>query len=183
MLEGIDSHEIVVGAYQHGDGICPMLAAHRHGGRTSCISFAQAWDRSAFRGTRGGKARQATERELLILRAHLEASLLEDEAPAADLRTLIDRHRQLRHHDRDGEAEADGTPRRQRARRPQSTQGADQQLRPPDADRSPELRERPGEAWMRVVRRYDDYQRALARLEARSGAVAEPEAAPDHAGV
>ena len=93
MLEGIDGHEIVVGAYQHEDGICPMLAAHRHGGRTSFISFAEAWDRFAFRGTRSPRARRATERELLILRTHLEASLLEDETPAIELRAVIDQHR------------------------------------------------------------------------------------------
>ncbi len=28
-----------------------MLAAHRAGGRTSFISFAEAWDRFAFRDT------------------------------------------------------------------------------------------------------------------------------------
>ena len=46
MLEGISANDIIVGAYATGDGICPMLAAHRDGGRTSLIAFAQAWDRS-----------------------------------------------------------------------------------------------------------------------------------------
>ena len=64
-----------------------MLAAHRAGGRTNFISFAQAWDRFAFRDAKAGKARRATERELLILRTHLEASLLEDEGPAPDCAT------------------------------------------------------------------------------------------------
>jgi len=79
MLEGITRNDIIVGAYTHEDGICPMLAAHRAGGRTNFISFAKAWDRFAFRSTAPGKARRATERELLILRTHLEASLLEDD--------------------------------------------------------------------------------------------------------
>ena len=60
MLEGIRANEIIVGAYTDEDGICPMLAAHRAGGRTNFISFAKAWDRFAFRGARGtpGPARR-----------------------------------------------------------------------------------------------------------------------------
>jgi hypothetical protein len=92
MLEGVRSHErIIVGAYtdRYG-GICPMLAAHRRGGRTNFLSFARSWDRF----TRAGrKVRQATRRELTILIAHLEASLL-SEAPAA-LGRAIEEHRAL----------------------------------------------------------------------------------------
>lgn len=42
MLAGvIVSERILVGAYTDGDGgVCPMLAAHRGGGRTDFISFA-----------------------------------------------------------------------------------------------------------------------------------------------
>ena len=48
MLEGIRANDIIVGAYtDRSGGICPMLAAHRHGGRTSFVSFAHAWDRFA----------------------------------------------------------------------------------------------------------------------------------------
>ena len=49
MLAGvIASERILVGAYTDGDGgVCPMLAAHRAGGRTDFISFAKAWDRFA----------------------------------------------------------------------------------------------------------------------------------------
>jgi hypothetical protein len=54
MLEGMRVNEIIVGAYTDGRGVCPMLAAHRAGGRTSLISFAHAWDRFAFRGGRVG---------------------------------------------------------------------------------------------------------------------------------
>jgi hypothetical protein len=72
MLEGIRSNEIIVGAYSDRmGGVCPMLAAHRCGGRTSFISFARAWDR--FSGAK--RARRATERELRILEANLEASI------------------------------------------------------------------------------------------------------------
>ena len=46
MLRGIDSNRIIVGAYvdPSSGGICPMLAAHRNGGRTDVAAFARAWD-------------------------------------------------------------------------------------------------------------------------------------------
>jgi hypothetical protein len=73
MLEGIDRSTIIVGAYtDRSGGVCPMLAAHRHGGRTNLLAFAKAWDR--FCGAK--RPRTATERELAILRTHLEASML-----------------------------------------------------------------------------------------------------------
>ena len=73
MLAGLDSETIVTGAYTHDGGICPMLAAHRRGGRTDRESFAVCWDR--YTGADNG--RRATERELRTLRCMLEASLLE----------------------------------------------------------------------------------------------------------
>jgi hypothetical protein len=83
MLEGMGSNRIIVGAYtdQRG-GICPMLAAHRAGGRTNLASFARAWDRYT---RAGGRPRPARERELRALRAMLEASLAEDGYPQASL--------------------------------------------------------------------------------------------------
>ena len=46
MLRGIEINPIIVGAYtDRAGGVCPMLAAHRNGGRTSFASFARAWDR------------------------------------------------------------------------------------------------------------------------------------------
>jgi hypothetical protein len=95
MLEGIAANDIIVGAYSNGDGICPMLAAYRNGGRTSLIAFAQAWDRVAFRGHRKARARRATERELLILRSHLEASLLQDDVAAGELAAARREHEAL----------------------------------------------------------------------------------------
>ena len=60
MLEGVRANEIIVGAYaDRKGGICPMLAAHRNGGRTSLASFARAWDRYTRAGNR---SRPATER-------------------------------------------------------------------------------------------------------------------------
>ena len=81
MLHGVRTNDIIVGAYTDRDGgVCPMLAAHRNGGRTSFICFARAWDR--FSGARA--SRRATRRELRVLEAHLEASILaEDDATAA----------------------------------------------------------------------------------------------------
>ena len=76
MLRGIAANPIVVGAYVDRDsgGICPMLAAHRNGGRTSLASFARAWDR--YTGAK--RPRLATRRELSTLRSLLEGSLTED---------------------------------------------------------------------------------------------------------
>ncbi len=52
MLGGVESNRIIVGAYtDRSGGVCPMLAAHRNGGRTSLASFARAWDR--YTGVRG----------------------------------------------------------------------------------------------------------------------------------
>src|SRR5919109_5638892 len=79
MLEGIESNRIIVGAYtDRKGGVCPMLAAHRNGGRTSFISVARAWDR--YTGAR--RPRPATEHELTTLRTMLEASIAMDEFPS-----------------------------------------------------------------------------------------------------
>src|SRR3954449_11543378 len=91
MLEGIRSNEIIVGGYaDRAGGVCPMLAAHRCGGRTSFVSFAHAWDR--FAGSR--KARRATPRELRILEGQIEASLLGEDR--LDLGAATAEHRALR---------------------------------------------------------------------------------------
>jgi hypothetical protein len=145
MLEGIERAPIIVGAYSNGEGICPMLAAHRAGGRTSFIGFAEAWDRFAQRTTWRRRARPATERELLILRSHLEASLLEDE-PAGGLAGAIAEHRALLE--------------RSSASGGRSARRVPPRTRPGDPDRSRELR-RAGWAWSRLFRRYDDYAEAV----------------------
>jgi hypothetical protein len=79
---------IVAGAYLDGDGVCPMLAAHRRGARADMLAFARAWDRFAEVGR---SPRRATPRELGVLVAHLEASLLQAAAP--DLARAITEHR------------------------------------------------------------------------------------------
>jgi hypothetical protein len=86
MLEGIRTHPIVAGAYTDGHGgVCPMLAAHRHGGRTTYLPFSRAWDALA----RTQRVRRATPRELRILEDLLLASLHED----TDFTTAIAEHR------------------------------------------------------------------------------------------
>jgi hypothetical protein len=105
MLTGVELNRIIVGAYtDKRGGICPMLAAHRHGGRTSLASFARAWDR--YTAARG-EPRAATERELNTLRAMLEASILLDETPALELprrprRPTGERHGAAELRERDG---------------------------------------------------------------------------------
>ena len=80
MLEGVRQWPIIVGAYtDRGGGVCPMLAAHRCGGRTDFLAFARAWDRY----TTAKRPRRATEREVGTLIAHLESSLLGDSAAVA----------------------------------------------------------------------------------------------------
>jgi hypothetical protein len=130
MLEGIEANRIIVGAYtDRQGGVCPMLAAHRNGGRTSLASFARAWDRY----TRArGRPRPATDRELSTLRAMLEASVMLDETPPV---TDIERPR--------------------REKRPTG-----------ERHRARELRHQPGWAWLRPFRRLDEYERAVAELDA-----------------
>jgi hypothetical protein len=148
MLEGIGANEIIVGAYTDRDGrVCPMLAAHRHGGRTSLASFARAWDRY----TCARRPRPATEREVRTLRAMLEASLMyADEV--SELAAATAEHRAL----------LDAKP--PKRRRPTG-----------ETSRLGELRHRPGWSWLRVFRRLDDYEAALAQIESEEKAAAAPE--------
>jgi hypothetical protein len=82
MLRGVEANRIIVGAYtDRKGGVCPMLAAHRNGGRTSLASFAHAWD--GYTGARR-RSRPASDRELHTLTAMLEASIALDELPALE---------------------------------------------------------------------------------------------------
>ena len=81
MLDSVRSDEILVGAYtSRGGGVCPMLGAHRRGGRCDLGEFARAWDR--FTGVKTGRARPAQERERLTLEAMLADSLALDAGPS-----------------------------------------------------------------------------------------------------
>ena len=87
MLEGVRTWPIIVGAYtDRRGGVCPMLAAHRCGGRTDFLAFARAWDRF----THAKRPRRATEREGATLIAYLEAGLLGD--PTAEFEAAIADH-------------------------------------------------------------------------------------------
>jgi len=150
MLEGIDANRIIVGAYTDREGgVCPMLAAHRRGGRTSLASFARAWDRY----TRAGRGpRPASERELLTLRTMLEASIAIDSGVDEELRDAVTRHKAAK-------------ARRNGGRRPTG-----------ETDRSAELSGREGWAWLRLFRRYDAYEMALERLREQEAGPGEREA-------
>ena len=93
MLTGLrESDRIIAGAYvDELGGVCPMLAAHRRGGRTDFLSFARSWDR--FTKARG-RARPATAREIAILSSQLEDSL--EAADGLELDRAIAEHRRLR---------------------------------------------------------------------------------------
>src|SRR3954449_10088264 len=143
MLDGIEANEIIVGAYtDRRGGVCPMLAAHRHGGGTSLSSFATAGGR--YTGARK-RPRPATERELRTLRAMLEASLIYGEseiaAAAADFRES----------------------------RKQKAEGR-KVVDTGERSRIKELKGKPGWAWLRVFRRYDDFQAALGQAESEEKA-------------
>ena len=146
MLEGLDESDIIVGAYTDRSGrVCPMLAAHRRGGRTSLATFAKAWDRYTGAGRR---PRPATERELCTLRSMLEASLLYG---GSELAAAAEQHRLAL-------AARPAEPARKRRR----DTGERSRLK--------ELRGRPGWSWLRVFRRLDDYEAALAQLESEEKA-------------
>ncbi len=153
MLTGVRDERIIVGAYtdRHG-GVCPMLAAHRRGGRTSFASFARAWDR--YTGV-GKRARTATDRELLTLASMLESSLSRDRREYEELDRAVAEHRAILARRRGRAAQGEG-----RAPAPAKASRADTGER----NRTPELRWRPGWAWLRLFRRYDEYQAALSAV-------------------
>ena len=77
MLRGIRANRVIVGAYvDKRGGVCPMLAAHRNGGRTNFGTFARAWD--AYTGANQRKPRRASRREVRTLEGYLEMSLIRD---------------------------------------------------------------------------------------------------------
>ena len=103
MLDGIAESTIIVGAYtDRRGGVCPMLAAHRRGGRTDLLAFAHAWDRFC----EARRPRTATDRELAVLKAHLEASLYD--SGRTELRSAIADHQASARRRRAAEASALG---------------------------------------------------------------------------
>jgi hypothetical protein len=88
MLEGLGRYDrIIVGAYSdRSGGVCPMLAAHRCGGRTDFRTFARAWDR--FTGA-GRRARRASEREVRTLATQIEASIWREQELRSSVSDLV----------------------------------------------------------------------------------------------
>jgi hypothetical protein len=151
MLDGVRANRIIVGAYaDRRGGVCPMLAAHRCGGRTNFLVFAKAWDR--FAGVRR-RPRRATPRELRVLVSHLEASILASEETTAELARAIEEHRELVARRRRG-----GDPDRSGELKPDDSRAG---LSGEAGCRAAGIRERHGWAWLRPFRRYDEYERAL----------------------
>jgi hypothetical protein len=93
MHDAVQRNPIIVGAYVDRDGgMCPMLAAHRNGGRTTFESFAKAWDRYTHATT----PRRATEREIRTLVKMLEESIAAEEARfSGNLSDAIADHRNM----------------------------------------------------------------------------------------
>jgi hypothetical protein len=140
MLRGIREERIIVGAYTDGaGGVCPMLAAHRRGGRTSQLEFARTWDRFTNAPKRG--TRPAKRRELGILERHLRASIAASEelVTGRELRDAIAEHRALvGRREREEAAVAPARPARRGVRMP---------------------------AWMRPIGSVEEYERALAEVD------------------
>jgi hypothetical protein len=143
MLRGVDSNPIIVGAYVDRDGgICPMLAAHRNGGRTSLASFARAWDR--YTGAK--RPRPATRRELRTLRTLLESSLAGDPTQRGSIAEAAARIRAERAEIAERDAPGAEAPRPDTGER----------------HRGRELRDRLHWSWMRPARRYEEYRDLVA---------------------
>jgi hypothetical protein len=162
MLRGIESNPIIVGAYVDpvSGGICPMLAAHRNGGRTSLASFARAWDR--YTGAK--RPRLATRREVSTLRSLLETSLIADLTPTGSLGEAAARIRADRAAIRERERvlpetttdlpEPPDTPIRIRRRRDTG-----------ERRRTDELRDRIRWSWMRPARRFEEFKDLVVAAE------------------
>jgi hypothetical protein len=149
MLRGIAANPIVVGAYVDRDsgGICPMLAAHRNGGRTNLASFARSWDR--YTGAK--RPRLATRRELRTLRSLLEGSLAEDVSDGGSVAAAAAQIRAER-------AEL-------AARQAECAQPEPPIV--PEPDEAPIRIRRLRRPWTRQAHRYDDAPDLLAAAEAQ----------------
>jgi hypothetical protein len=151
MIRGVDSNRIIVGAYVDRDGgVCPMLAAHRNGGRISLASFARAWDR--YTGAK--RPRPATQRELRTLRTLLASSLAGcDSTQRGSIAEAATRIRA----ERAAIAERGALP----AEVPRPDTG--------ERHRARELRNRLHWSWIRPTRRYEEFRDLLAAAEEQLG--------------
>lgn len=167
MLEGIEANAIIVGAYTNRDGgVCPMLAAHRRGGRTSLVSFAHAWDRYTRAGRR---SRPASDREVRTLKTMLKASLLNDDSARSELADAVAELEAIKARRVPAAEEAPKAKLHEAAENgcAEEVTGAPQpglRTGSGDLDRSEELASRHGWSWLRVFRRLDEYEAALDRV-------------------
>ena len=149
MLRGIETNRIIVGAFvdSSSGGICPMLAAHRNGSRTSVATFARAWDTY----TCAKSPRRATRREVRTLRTLLEWSRdLPSDLPTGSLAEAAAQIRAEREEFRCA------TPAPARTTTPADTG---------ERHRGRELRLSRDWAWLRPTRRLDEYKDLLAAAE------------------
>ncbi len=173
MLKGIETERIIVGADGNSrGGVCPIYATPRPPSKKIGAPFARAWDR--FAGAR--LARPASEGELRTLRTMLEASIaldIEPAEPAVSLSAAIAAHKASQARTR----AASATPVAERHSPAEPTTPKPVFRRDTgERDRTAELSERDGWAWLRPFRRYDDYEAALLALE---GMVPESETRPE----
>jgi hypothetical protein len=178
MLRGIRHNRIIVGAYvdPRSGGICPMLAAHRNGGRTSLAAFARAWD--AYTGAR--RPRLARRREVATLVSFLEESIAEGSFGPAGSGSIAQAAAEIR-----SEREAFAERERQRCDAsdltPPEPEGVEPKVRrrvpAGERHRGAEIRDRLRWAWMRPTRRFDEFKDLVAAAEAELSeeSVADPE--------
>jgi len=152
MIAGIEASSIIVGA--DGDprgGVCPVYAISSPPPKRIGRPFARAWDRYG----RAHVARPASERELRTLRSMLETSVELETKPVVLLDSAIAEHKASQERSRVRAAVSPA--RKTRDRGPRRDTG--------ERDRTRELSRRHGWAWMRPVRRFDDYERMLRELD------------------
>jgi hypothetical protein len=191
MLRGLETNNIIVGADGNvRGGRCPMMAASVGSSKVTGKPFARAWD--AYAGVRF--SRPATRHEIQTLRCMLEDSIdsetkspidlteaiskfsvesrtvaretpppvapsfMRSDAPdeeVVDLRAAIDAH--MASKERTQEQETAKSQLRKTRRTEQPDTG--------ERDRTPELEQRHGWAWLRPFRRLDEFERAVQTLE------------------
>lgn len=186
VLEGIQRERIIAGAHVDGaGGVCPMVAADvrwRSIGASSvkrAQAAARAWDQYA-EATSGWH--QASKRQLLALRAMLEASILEHSPLITP--PLSQAGARLEPATAHGAA-ADARPAAGPSLAPRSRPVSRPRLDTGERERTSELRHSSGWSWLRLFRDYDDYEDAMrwiAEMEHRE-ALAEQRDALSTAGV
>jgi hypothetical protein len=194
MLNGIDKKPIIVGADGNlGGGVCPMLAASAGSQKQVGRPFARAWDayghaRFARRATKRellalrtmlvasieshtkqGSPRDLREGALLAQRVATEREV----APALDVdAALAEQPRRERKPERAVDlaaaiADHEATKQRNRAAEVPAEVGDQLERERVDTgerDRTVELSDTHGWAWLRPFRRFEDYERALEEL-------------------